>query len=88
MTALVGFVGLTVAVCWFVAGVVLVGLGQVFAALREITFNIRMMAWGSNPSAPSNRYAALEFIASALVVVGVMTAAWGAVLFVWVGIKS
>lgn len=88
MNALVGFAGVTAAVCVLVAGLVVVGLGQVFAALREIAFNTRMMAWGANPSAPQQRYAGLEFIATALTVVGGILAGLGAVMFVVVGIRA
>lgn len=88
MSSLVGFAGVTAAVCVLVAGMVIVGLGQVFAALREIAFNTRMMAWGANPSAPQQRYAGLEFIATALTVVGGILAGLGAVLFVVAGLRA
>lgn len=76
------FVKIVFALALVATGLVVVGLGQVFEAVREIALNTRAMAYGANPAAaPREGYAGLAFIATAMLVAGALLGAVGLVGF-------
>lgn len=70
-------------------GLVLVGLGQVFEALKEIALNTRAMAYGANPAAaPRTAYAGLGFIALAMIITGGAFVVLGFAALIGIGVKA
>ena len=72
------FVKIVLASVLVAAGLVIVGLGQLFEVVREIALNTRAMAYSASPgAAPRDSYAGLAFIATSTLVVGGLLGAIG-----------
>lgn len=63
-------------------GLLLIGLGQVFSALREIALNTRASRPADQPPVSSSPYVGLQFISGVMAFVGVIIAAVCIVLVV------
>ncbi|MDB4929448.1 MAG: hypothetical protein JWM10_1932 [Myxococcaceae bacterium] len=88
MGTMTGLEAIVAALAAIVGGLVTVGIGQVFGALREIALNTRAMAREAQQTAPpaQTTYRGLSFLAAALAVLGgvyvVGAVAWLAVVAV------
>lgn len=89
LAALGGFGILVSGLFALATGLVLVGLGQAFDALKEIALNTRAMALGPNHPAAASRstYGGLGFITALMTITGALVAA-GGVLTTMVGMAA